>query len=349
MTNELTKEELIAHVQRLTENQQSLFDTIARLQNKAEDPFLAYNTPDPIKILSLFSGNKKETQAWIEDVEDTLSLFEKHKNTPTYSQIIRAVKSKITGNAKEILIAAGNPSTWDEIKEVLLNAYGDRRDLASHFQSLFYINQGNKTITEYYNIIKGIDTAIKSTAAVMDDYKSSTKAINKLIGLMTLTRFIDGLGEKLSMHVRSYRPETLEEAYNITMQYSNAAYRQKLEQKPNIPQQHFSKRPSGNPNQYNKPQFNNSNNNQASSQSGQFKNHASKQLIDNDVSMRTSRSKMQINTHVNGKSDDSKHEPDEPEFDTPPVVDTTLESDEDDYFIGEELNFLQGLSDDPNK
>lgn len=348
MANELTKEELIAHIQQLTDNQQSLFDTIARLQTKAEDPFLAYQTPDPIKILSPFSGNKKETQAWLEDVEDTLNLFEKHKNTPTYSQIIRAIKSKIIGNAKEILIAAGNPNTWEDIKDVLLNAYGDRRDLASHFQSLFYISQGNKTITEYYNTIKSIDTAIKSTASVMEDYKSSTKAINKLIGLMTLTRFIDGLGEKLSMHVRSYRPESLEEAYNITMQYSNAAYRQKMEQKPNTPQ-HFSKRPSGYPNQYNKPQSNNPNSNQASSHSGQFKNHTSKQLIDNDVSMRTSRSKMQINAHTNGKSDDSKPESDEPEFDTPPVVDTTLESDEDDYFIGEELNFLQGLSDDPNK
>lgn len=354
MANELTKEELIAHVQKLTENQESLFDILARLQNRAEDPFLAYNTPDPIKILSPFSGNKKETQAWIEDVEDTLSLFDKHKHTPTYNQIIRAVKSKITGNAKEILIAAGNPSTWDEIKEVLLNAYGDRRDLASHFQSLFYISQGNKTITEYYNITKGIDTAIKSTAAVMDDYKSSTKAINKLIGLMTLTRFIDGLGEKLSMHVRSYRPESLEEAYHITMQYSNAAYRQKLEQKPSVQPQHFSKRTSN----YNaqshssKPNHNNTNSNQSQNQSGSgyFKNHSAKQPTDGDVSMRTARSKMQLNAHINGKRNDAKeHELDEQESDTQPVDDSALDSDDDEFFLGEELNFLGARNLDPNE
>lgn len=60
----------------------------------------------------------------------------------------------------------------------------------------------------------------------MDDYKSSTKAINKLIGLMTLTRFIDGLGEKLSMHVRSYRPETLEEA---SLQHNDAILKRCLQ------------------------------------------------------------------------------------------------------------------------
>lgn len=48
---------------------------------------------------------------------------------------------------------------------------------------------------------------------------------------MTLTRFIDGLSDELSFNVRSYRPESLEEAYEITVQYSNAAYRQKLNKK----------------------------------------------------------------------------------------------------------------------
>lgn len=58
--------------------------------------------------------------------------------------------------------------------------------------------------------------------------------------------------------------------------------------------------------------------------------------------MRTARSKTQINTHVSGND-----KTDEPELDTAPSDDkSVLESDDDEYFVGEELNFLQGLKEE---
>lgn len=351
---EISAEQLLEHIRNLTDTQQDLIATIRQMKAKADDPFLQFKTPDPIKNLATFSGNKKETQAWIEDTQNTLDLFEMYKGSLTYAQIIRAVKNKITNEAKEILIAAGNPNTWEEIKEILMNAYGDRRDLTSHIQSLFYIKQGNKTLSEYFNKIKGIDTAIKATASGIEEYKNSTRAINKLISLITLTRFVDGLGEQLSMHVRSYRPDTLEEAYNITMQYSNAAYRQKLDRKSNHeydfqkdkrlnPKQMQQSKPAYGANQNaTAPNQNKTFNNQNLNQSGNFKPRPQKQLIDEDVSMRTARSKTQINTHVVGND-----KTDEPELDTAPSDDkSVLESDDDEYFVGEELNFLQGLKEE---
>lgn len=346
---ELTAEQLLQHIRNLTNTQQHLINTINQMKRRAEDPFLQFKTPDPIKNLATFSGNKKETQAWVDDTQSTLDLFENYKDTPTYAQIIRAVKNKITDQAKEILIAAGNPNDWDEIKEVLLNAYGDRRDLTSHIQSLFYIKQGNKTLSEYFNKIKSIDTAIKATASNMEEYKDSTRAINKLISLITLTRFVDGLGEQLSMHVRSYRPDTVEEAYNITMQYSNAAYRQKLDRKSNTDYD-LQKDKRSNQKQYQQPKINNNTNpntsspfnksfNQNSNQSGNFKNRNQKQLIDEDVSMRTARSKTQVNTHVSKTANEEEN--DEPEYDATSHPDNSaLESDDDAFFVGEELNFL---------
>lgn len=322
--------------------------TIRQMKKKADDPILQFKTPDPIKNLATFSGNKNETQAWIEDIQNTLDLFAIYKGSPTYGQIIRAVKNKIISNAKEILIVAGNPNTWEEIKEILLNAYGDRRDLTSHIQSLFYIKQGNNTLSEYFNKIKGIDTAIKATASGIEDYKNSTKAINKLISLITLSRFVDGLGEQLSMHVRSYRPYTLEEAYNITMQYSNAAYRQKLDRKSNL--QEYYKRANAKQTQQTKPSYSanptasiaNKSYNQNFNQSGNFKFKTQKQLTDEDVTMRTVRSKTQINAHV-GRNDESDPTTDEPEYDiTPSDVKSVLESDDDEYFVEEELNFFLG-------
>lgn len=349
MANEPTREELIAQVKLLTDNQEALFQTITSLQKRAEDPFLAFRTPDPIRNLPIFSGNRKQTQAFIEDVDNTLELFADYVGTPTYSQIVRAIKNKIVDQAKEILIASGNPNNWEDIKDILINAYGDRRDLTSHIQSLFYVNQGHKTVTEYYNRVKSIETAIKTSASMMEDYRHSIKAINKLISLMTLTRFIDGLGEKLSMHVRSYRPETLESAYTITLQYANAAYRQKMDrthyppdnvkpkqpyQKPNSTQ--FNNNTPAN-NNYNKPHYSNHN------QSGNFKFSSNKLPTDGDVSMRTARSKTQINTHEGERSENNIRYTDREELDTSPDINNDLlQSEDDQYFVGDELNFLQG-------
>lgn len=108
------------------------------MKAKNDDPFFfAFRTPDPIKNLTDFSGNKKETSASLEDAENTVGLFSQYREQAVYSQLVRAVKNKITGEAKEILISAGNPNRWEEIKEVVMNSYGDRRDLTSHIQFSF--------------------------------------------------------------------------------------------------------------------------------------------------------------------------------------------------------------------
>lgn len=335
---QITIDSLLQHIKTLTDNQNQLISTMNAMKSRSEDPFLLFRTPDPIKNLSTFSGNKKETHAWIEDAENTLDLFKTYKNDPMYGQIVRAIKCKIIGDAKEILIAAGNPNDWDQIKDVILNSYGDRRDLTSHIQSLFYVSQGRKTLAEYYNQLKKIDTAIKATAALMDDYKTSTKAINSLISLMSLTRFIDGLNDELSMHVRSYRPQSLEDAYAITMQYSNAAFRQKLNRqtmdvkntKPNtfkndnkhVQQYERKPTPPQNPPNHNK-------NTQNFSERVKFQ----KQINDGDVSMRTAQSRQQINNNQT-TDEELKQEPLENKVDT-----SILQSDDDEYFIDDELNF----------
>lgn len=337
---EFTKEELLKKLKTLTDTQNQMIQVLSGLQNRANDPFLQFKTPDPIKNLSPFSGNKKETYAWVEDTETTLNLFKAYENTPMHSQIVRAIKSKIVGEAKEVLIAAGNPSEWQAIKDVLLNSYGDRRDLPSHISSLFYARQGKRTLVEYYNKIKSIDTAIKTAAASTEEYKFATSEINKLISLMTLTRFVDGLGEQLSMFVRSYKPECLEEAYNITLQYSNAAYRQKLDRQPNA-QTASSNKPKFNQtndqqiaNKQQPPfghkQFTQNNSGHPKPSSSKFRNTTP--THDDDVTMRTHHSRMQVNNN----------EAHEPESDTPTTeVELRLDSEDDEYFEGDELNFHQ--------
>lgn len=333
----MSAEALLEQVRTLTENQTQLIETINALKDKANDPFLNFTTPDPIRNIPIFNGNRKEAAAWVQDAEQTLNLFDQYKNDICYGQIIRSIKNKVVGEAREILIASGNPTTWDEIKEILLTAYGDRRDLTSHIQSLFYIRQGKKNLSEYYNKIRTIDTAIKSSAANMDDYKSHTRVINSFVNLLTLTRFVDGLNEEISMHVRSCRPETLEHAYEITQQYSNAAYRHKLDRKTNNPTP-FARQQNG---EQGKAKPNNSNANARygdRTPSGKFKNRLQ---TDDDVSMKTHVSRMQVNNHAQKESEFEADSDNEPEYNSQKesVENSRLDSDDDEYLISDEINF----------
>ncbi|XP_055523763.1 putative uncharacterized protein DDB_G0289963 [Wyeomyia smithii] len=164
---------------------------------------------------------------------------------------------------------------------------------------------------------------------------------------MTLTRFIDGLTDDLSMHVRSYRPESLEEAYAITTQYANAAYRRTLNKKPtidNMDKQSFHNR-QAKQNNYNnngnslnaKPANSNSNNPNHSKTygSGKFKTRSSPS--DDDVSMRTAKSRVEVNNHDNKTERESKLE-EKPDTSNQ-LEESVLESDDDDYFVDDELNF----------
>lgn len=327
-------QQLLNDIATLRQSQAELVSAINSMRERANDPFLNFSIPDPIRNIPTFNGNKKEVNAWVEDAEQTINLYDSYRNQAIYGQIIRAVKNKIIGEAREILIASGNPNTWAEIKEVILNAFGDRRDLPSHIQSLFYVRQGKKTLSEYYNKIKTIDTAIKSAAANMDEYKQHTRVINSFVNLLTLTRFVDGLNEDMSMHVRSCRPESLEHALEVTVQYSNAAYRHKMDRK-------ISNNTNSTPyvkpqTAYNKPgpsrDFDNN-----KPPSGKFRNKTQS----DDVSMRSHTSKMQINNNNLERNELDDEQPDEQEFNRPEksTNSITLDDEEDEFFRGEEINF----------
>lgn len=68
---EITVDDMIQQIKTLTENQTNLIQTIKTLERKAKDPFLNFVTPDPIKNIPHFSGNRRETLAWIEDTQQT--------------------------------------------------------------------------------------------------------------------------------------------------------------------------------------------------------------------------------------------------------------------------------------
>ncbi|XP_058122879.1 uncharacterized protein LOC131293857 [Anopheles ziemanni] len=228
MEQNYTQQELLEHIRQLTNAQNELVREMNSLKARSSESIINFRTPDSIRYLPTYEGKKTRNPR----VESALQLFDEYKNSAIYDQIVRAVKNKITGEAREAIIAAGNVSTWPEIKGVLQNIFDDKRDLAFHLQTLFYEKQGNKTLLEYYNNLKSVSSKVRAITAVTEEYKNSIEGVHHLIGVITLTRFIDGLEGSLSSYVRCSKPKNIDEAYSISAEYTNAAYRKKLERIP---------------------------------------------------------------------------------------------------------------------
>ena len=84
--------------------------------------------PDPIKSLPKFDGIRKQLASWLNTAESTLQICHGIVSEQQVSIFITAVINKIEGRAKDIICLAGNPNNFLEIKEILLNALGDRQE-----------------------------------------------------------------------------------------------------------------------------------------------------------------------------------------------------------------------------
>lgn len=205
---------------------EQLRQQIAQLQNIVQGTANVYHIPDPIKQLSEYTGNKKELNSWLHEVDD---LYEEFKvkgenNAPdTFNaHYFRAIKNKIKGEARTVICANGNPSTIHELKRVLREHFGDQRDFATNLNSLFHLKKGERSNTKFYNEIKELNTKIKSNLQL------HPITANNLIEIITVTKFLDGISEPLASIIRNSKPKNLDDAYQAVIINQNAEVRKPL-------------------------------------------------------------------------------------------------------------------------
>ncbi|XP_029719893.2 uncharacterized protein LOC115262080 [Aedes albopictus] len=181
--------------------------------------------PDPIKYLSEFSGNKKELSSWLREVDQVYDMFKvKGANgdpDSISSMYLRAIKNKVKGDARAILCANGDPDTISEIKQILLEQYGDHRDFATNVSALFNIRRGDKSHLKFYDECKDINTRLKANLS------SNPITERQIIEILSVTRYLDNIGEPLASIIRQSKPQSLEEAYEAVCTNQNAETRTK--------------------------------------------------------------------------------------------------------------------------
>lgn len=180
-----------------------------------------FRIPDPIKSIPNFDGNRKQLVSWLQTVEDTLSFFEPIVQEQQMRIYWQAVQNKIEGKAKDVLCLAGNPQTFGEIKQILIEALGDKQELSYYKSQLWATQQmDNMSIHVYFNKTKEILQSIKTLAKQNPVYNHSWLAISSFIEEDALAAFIAGLKKPYFGYAQAARPKNLEEAYAFLCKFS---------------------------------------------------------------------------------------------------------------------------------
>lgn len=193
--------------------------------------FNASKIPDAIKLITSYHGEPKLLAGWIRSVEEKLKFAELACPTeqdrilarPLWSSIIR---DKILGEASNVLIIHQVSTNWCDIKEALIEHLGDKRDLHSLITKIMYLNQGEKTITDFYKECRELLTDISAKISLAKMEESCSQELLSNYEGMIMNAFIDGLnGTWLPAFTRNSFPETLAKAYQNAIDQFNGLRR----------------------------------------------------------------------------------------------------------------------------
>lgn len=206
--------------------------------------------PDAIKFIVPYKGDKKTLASWLTSVEEKLKYAKQTCSSEeeiahAMPLLVSIIRDKIVGEASEALVARHTALEWSEIKTVLSEYFGDKRDLCTLVTQISYMKQGTKSITEFYNDCRELLSDITAKLLLDQETKLCVKILSKSYEDMILNSFIDGLVEPYSTLTRTSRPTTLLMAYQGALDQYNAAQRRKEKfYKPPIVSQKPINRPS---------------------------------------------------------------------------------------------------------
>lgn len=195
---------------------------VQRNANSAFNVESLFKIPDPIKSIPKFDGNRKQLSAWLTTAENTLARFRNLVSQDQYEIFVTAVTNKIEGKAKDIICLAGNPQSFEEVRDILTNALGDRQELTYYKSQLWQTKMGeNTSVHKHYNRCKEIVQSIKTLAKQNDKYKRNWDAINAFIDEDALAAFLAGLKEPYFGYAQAAKPEDMEAAYAFVCKFKS--------------------------------------------------------------------------------------------------------------------------------
>ncbi|XP_055908330.1 putative uncharacterized protein DDB_G0286901 [Eupeodes corollae] len=178
-------------------------------------------TPDLLKTLPEFTGKPTELEEFVRSASLVWNALSTIENAPLQLWL-QVLRNKIKGKASDRLRLYGNPDTWDGIKDILYRHFQDHRDERTLYNQLSLIRQ-TSSLSKFYDDILDIITTLNARVRQNEDnLEIRNRMIRRNIkeGLET---FVKGLRDPFRTIVMSRDPDTLEEAYEITLSLAEAS------------------------------------------------------------------------------------------------------------------------------
>lgn len=199
------------------------------VDNKRSDDF--FRIPDPIKNIPSFEGSKKQLASWLTTVRKTLRLYQSLVSAEVLALYEQAIINKIDGRARDTICVNGNPTTFEEVADILESVYGDKADIATYQTQLWSLKM-NDNLHLHYKRCKEILQNMKSLAKRNEIYMKHWEGINHFLEKECLAAFINGLNKHYFGHAQAAQPVNIETTYAFLCKFQNAENNRKTTENP---------------------------------------------------------------------------------------------------------------------
>lgn len=184
-----------------------------------------------LSIVPTFDGNPTELNQFL--TVSSILLNHYYDRTPANVGCIQnllllhGLLGKLTGRAREVVSVHGY-TNWDDIKNTLIQHFGDQRNENSLTRDLVNLKQQpNETPLNFYEKCMGILSTITNYVDLHNEDETIIRSKKEFFKQQALTTFLAGLREPLGSTIRAMRPVDLATAIQYIQEENNIRYLQR--------------------------------------------------------------------------------------------------------------------------
>lgn len=196
--------------------------TVANI-GRTESILKSLQTPQIIRDLPCFDGNPVKLNSFIRAIDNIMPLLNEAEGSNVHNVWIQAVRTKIIGDADNILELYGTNLNWNEMKQNLITHYSDRRDEVSLTRDLFKIYQTNN-VEEFYSKVSHTISLLINNLNIIENNAAVIASKKEFYQQMGLKVFLAGLKEPLGPIIRARGPDTMKDALRLCLEEQNYNY-----------------------------------------------------------------------------------------------------------------------------
>lgn len=167
-----------------------------------------------------YSGGSKDLCFFLKNAEKFIGNFT-FTDTALNEYFFQYVLSQVKGEARDLIIL-NNPSSWSELKKLLLSKYKDPRSEQLLITSLTTCYQlPNQTFEYYANELKLRLQRLKENVQLNSADENTIKIKNEMFDEQARCTFIAGLKEPYYSYILHLNPSSLDDCINQCRIYDN--------------------------------------------------------------------------------------------------------------------------------